>query len=448
MKKLLVALLILAFAAGGVFAQTVNFGGWANSVVDVARGSTSWDDELIWAGGSQISARIQADAVTADGTFGGSVRLGSRVWNDRFSVEIGGVPESFGVPGGIVQGWTWVWWQPLDVFRIQLNNNPDGHYGAEGITGWGFHALPNELGISVENYFFVSTAQFGAAPFVDGGLFNRSQAGALLSVFPVPGLDIHIGVPFIGMALNSDPIADRSAEIVYKNTNAQVSYSLDGIGRFALSFVGTHKDVNDMSLSPRLFGYFGLTMIENLSLDFGLGYTLPWKVDADKSTIDIQEQYNAPFAIGLGAKFDAGIVGINARAMGLFGGKYRVGDNKDNDVKDPVTFAIDVLPYFNISDNFTAFLGGGITVSTPDNPNEVDNWKSAVWWNVNPYVAINSGGATFYAGIRVWADGGGSYGLGGDPDLRVMGTAFPPTYDTRNNKIVNWSVPVGINFYF
>jgi len=56
-----------------------------------------------------------------------------------------------------------------------------------------------------------------------------------------------------------------------------------------------------------------------------------------------------------------------------------------------------------------------------------DSGDSTVGWHVQPYLAINEGPGTFYAGFRL--DSTGAKNAAGD-------------------KVVNWAIPLGIAFNF
>jgi hypothetical protein len=148
---------------------------------------------------------------------------------------------------------------------------------------------------------------------------------------------------------------------------------------------------------PTIYAYFGLSAIENLSLDIGFGFQMP-NEGGDMN----------PLAIGLAAKMDVNdSFGFKARVLGSLAGA---------DKRTIIVF--DALPYFGISDNLKAYFGAGLTVDLPDGGDMV------LGWHINPYLQVGAEwGPTFYAGFRIWSGGG--------PDA-----------------IVNFAIPIGLQVSF
>jgi len=386
MKKLIAISVVFALVAGVAFAADVS-GGVIGKIEPIA-GDTGKDatgkKNEVHVGGSFGRVRLEAAGQDDNGAFGGWTRFDTS-W------------------GSGVNGWGLVWWKPLDIFKFQIGGNPDGHFGADGMTRWGFYQGAGDAGVTKEGWAFGSSFYGGFG-----------DVGAILTLTPIEALEVNIGIPFI--KYDSEKAAD-----FYKRTNAQFAYTIDGTGKLAVTYAGGLGDeikpkykTEDDDTTPivgyggngaKLYGFFGLTAIENLEIDIGLGYTLPAKMEG--------ATYNAPIAAGVGAAFSADAFGVKARVQGQFAGNAKPGN-----YKDPMVIDFDVLPYFNVSDALVFYFDAGTKVSIPD---EGDN---VIGWHVNPYVVVQS---NFYAGIRIESDG---QKQGNDP------------------AVVKWSVPVAMAFSF
>jgi len=194
----------------------------------------------------------------------------------------------------------------------------------------------------------------------------------------------------------------------------------------------------------KLYAYFGLTAIENLGIDIGLGYKFPVTTDkgisisykgTDGDDHDISfgggsdVTVNSPIAIGLGVNFNAGAFGIKARFQGQFGGTIKssvelMGVSVPiDDAKLDTVIDVDILPSYAINDKATIALSAGLQITKPDGSD------ATVGWHIEPYVTVKSNwwAPNFYFGIRLESDG-------------VKGA--------DDKTVTNWSIPMGIVFAF
>jgi len=88
----------------------------------------------------------------------------------------------------------------------------------------------------------------------------------------------------------------------------------------------------------------------------------------------------------------------------------------------------DILPYYNISDNLSAYLNAGISFAKKSDA--LDEAKTNFF--VNPYVAVKSGPGTFYAGFQLVTIAKGLKGGNPDPDKSLLA----------------WGVPIGMAVSF
>jgi hypothetical protein len=381
MKKLIAIAVVFVLAVGVAFAAEVG--------VDMFGGATiikgdSGDGSPVEASGQFGLVRISASGQNDDGNFGGWLRMNSS-WD------------------GNVSGWGIVWWKPLDILEVKFGGNPDGQLdGVDGVTRWAYYQVANDV-IADEHWRFNHS-------FYGGWGLN----GTIVTLTPIEPLKISVAIPFASFA--------GDAKDLYSRLDAQVVYSL-GIGKVAVSYRGSLNKSDTWSQwgnngnNSTLYGYFGLSAIENLDIDLGIGYTIPVELEkeADEKTA---KTYASPVGVGLGVKFSAGALGIKARVQGEFGGKLSGGNLKAS-VEDPTIFTADLMPFFAVTDKVSAHLSTGLIMTKPS------EGESEVAWHIMPYVTVKANwwAPNFYAGIKFNSDGG-------------------------KDAPVKWSVPMGIEISF
>jgi len=258
MKKLIAISVVFVLLAGAAFAQI-----GADIMVkgNLAEGSTEEGAEIVTSMGFS-RLRLSGSAQNDEETFGGYIRFQHQGYTSIYGYG---------------------WWKPIDVLKIQLGSNEDGAYdGVDGVARWGFYRDAGDVGVQQEKWAFGNSFYGG-----------WGSVGLGLSITPIEALAINIGIP-LG---TGDTAADT-----FKKTNAQVVYTIDGLGKAAITYVGGtgHKDweegkdgklekTNDKgevtalaikAVDPKLesndpskiFAFFGLTAIENLDLAIGIGY--------------------------------------------------------------------------------------------------------------------------------------------------------------------------------
>jgi len=404
MKKLIAISVVFVLLAGAAFAET-SIGGAAHASVVLAEGSTVKDaannDETpdIGVGGDAGRVRIDATGTSDDGKFGGYVRFDA------------------GSDFGGVTGWANAWWKPIDALKILIGSaGYDGFFGLEGGVGYGYYGGASQWG----NIGVVTDPGAFAASFIGG-----FQRGLILTLAPIDGLEVNVGVPFFDNA---------TAEDAYKKTRAQVKYSVDGIGTFGLTYDGALGDTATLDTTtyefstnkPKLYLYVGISAIENVGIDFGLGYQLAFK----EEIAGVNLTYNTPLAAGLGVNFSAGQFGIKARVQGQFAGSLKSDVSGADPYKVPLVVDFDLLPSFAVSDNLSIALDAGIKfIAENKEPDGTKIADSNFSWHVNPYLTFDAWPGTFYAGLNFSSDGvertdskGGKY------------------------KAIYWAVPIGIAY--
>ena len=415
MKRLIVISVVFALVAGAAFA--VDLSGAVVGTVNFLEGDSqkdaNGDAKPIGASGSMNRLRLEGSGENDDGTFGGWIRA-----------------EESGFAG-------YAWWKPLDLLKIWIGSNGgDGFFAKEGVTGWMFYQTASDTGVvkagNVWGGGYVPYQYRTRTAFYAGGIDGGNAL--YMTVSPADIVDINIEVPFFN--------GGGEAQYIYKNFVAQLDFKLD-FGNIALTYAGAENKytVTGGADPGKIYAYFGLTSIENLGIDVGIGFPLPL---TDKDSIpDHKATRVSPIAAGLGVKFDTGSFGIKARVVANFAGSSKVDYDGDAGKADPDPFGLiaDILPFFAVSDTLRIFFSAGLGITGVDKnangdvPKDAwgDDKKAVVAWHINPYVEVGAEwGPKFLAGLQIYSDGVDSANLkSGDKE-----------------KIVNWAIPLAISVGF
>jgi len=371
MKKLIAISVVFALVAGVAFAVDVS--GEVFAKVTPLQ-STTQSGDTVQASGEMKRVRVEVSGQDDEGVFGGYVRIDKSPW-------WAGVGSETGILTGNV------WWKPIDQFKFLIGGNgKDGFFGADGITRWGFYQVAADgAGVPQENWRFSNSFYGGFDPLYS----------TVLTITPVDAVEVNLGIPFFDGGETAD---------VFKKTNFQFAYTIDGTGKLAVTYAG---DLMEGAQQPKVYGYFNLSAIENLGVDIGVGFKFPNEDDTSN-----------PISAGVGVAYGAGDFGVKGRVQGTFGGEKT----------DPLEIDFDVLPYYAISDTLTFFFDAGVYFAQPD------SGDSTMGWHINPYITVKSSwwAPNFYAGIRI-AD---AYANG--DAYKVKGV----------DDVINWSVPIGIAVHF
>jgi hypothetical protein len=210
---------IFALVAGAAFAE-INVGGAVFGRWDVLQGTSQkdiydapnpgtpgWQGDTalnsrgMSGGGAMTRLRLDASGESDDGTFGGYFRY----------------------DGGNDGGWSGspfgnAWWKPIDQFKLLVGSaGYDGFWNKDGVARWGFYRDAGDVFGNIEGWAY------------GGAFYDGFTKGALLTITPLEALEINVGIPFFD---------GGRAEGIFKKTEAQVGYSIDGIGDFAVTYRG------------------------------------------------------------------------------------------------------------------------------------------------------------------------------------------------------------------
>jgi len=392
MKKFLAVAVVLAFVAGGAFA--ISFNGDVMGGAVLMSGSTADGDDDIMARGFMHRTRLAMEGSTAEGTFGALARFQA---------------AGFTGAGASITTHTAIgWWQPAPMFWLALGIDSDGLFSADGNSQWMFYREHGDIGVVNPGNAWggLSYVGFGFENSFYGGF---DALGLSMTIRPMPELFINIALPIMdsdtawgeyrpgegwinwddprlgwdGPRVSATPIevGDMFASLHFQAVFAQAW------GNVALTYVGDHSDASNGSI----FAYLNLRMVDNLDLDFGLGFHL----------------YDDPLiGIGVAAAFDISAdFGLRARAQFTL-------DTMEN---APSGILFDVVPFFSITDNIRVFCGLGVAVDLGED-------DTAFNFHVAPHIVVGGDWAPrFFAGFRLES-----------------------ANDFGDDTVMRWSVPLGL----
>jgi len=413
MKRIIAISVMFVLLTGAAFA--VDLGGNVIGSATVLQGN-NLENSKVESGGGLGRVRIDGAGGDEDGKYGGWVRF-----DPTGGVAVGGIAAGI------------AWWKPIDLFKLSLGGNPDGHFGKEGVTGWMFYQHAYDTAVVIGGNVWGwgplgggDVNMYGHDVIFRDAFFGGFGGGnGTILEFTADILAINIVLPFFEGGETAD---------AFKKVIAQLDVKLD-FGNIALTYVGgrgynkgnyvaatggapkgaptvmgpTYKDAKGddkqdeyfmdangiwQQAAPatpatgeegydepsKIFAYFGGSF-GPLAVDFGLGYGF-----AKNDGKDAQ-----PIAVGLGLKYGADAFGVKFRVIGKLAGD------------DKVTRVLaDVLPYFVLSDTMRAFVSVGLGMMMKDGEDSIMDW------HFNPYLEVGQEwGAKFLAGIKVWQYQGG-----------------------------------------
>jgi len=443
LKKLIAISVVFALVAGVAFAVDVS--GEIIGTVEVLKGDNSEKadgDPKVFSSGDLNRIRLEGSGENDDGTFGAWIRL----------------------DGGSFYGNAW--WKPINQLLLRIGSNGyDGFFGKDGHTRWMFYQRASDPGVTYGGANAWGDSIYGeafglnaSAAFFGGNGGNAFRA----TISPVEIVDVNIEIPFFD---------GGDAKDVFKKMVGQLDFKLN-FGSVALTYVGgineytpavpkvagtagttfyeiwdstsntfewkstkpgdtdivgrtqvvgatPGTDAKDASIDPgTFFAYFGLTSIENLGIDVGIGFPLPLSKDIG----GVKYTRISPISAGLGAQYSAGSLGVKTRIVASFAGSTKTDVSGADPVNDPFKLLFDVLPYYGLRDDLKVFLSAGLGLATHK------DWDDPfIGWHVNPYVWIGQEwGPSFWAGFKL--DGNNNFGVG--------------------DGVVNWSIPIAIGVSF
>jgi len=377
MKKLIAILVVFAMVATVAFAETTVSG--AVEVRWTIAGGNSGDNTDVVTAGEIYAGTVGFSGANDDGTFGGRLQF----------VFEGASGPNYNTPvGNIKWDHAYAWWQPIEQVRFFLGQDGDGMFNTANLSRWGHHRMPR--GVSVENW--------DAGNYLIG---NWDNFGMALIIKPIDGLAINLATIIPGVNSGNFPGSASAATAVhgtgvegdiltgvehedwFKSLQAQVSYALDGVGTFYLTYRGEYNrdPGNRLGLT-----YFANSLVDGLQFEVGGNY-------------DLADNALNPLRIGVGVHF----------GMDAFGIRFRAFMNPREAVSgDWLFLKMDLMPFYTF-DFGTIYCN--IRVET-----RVDE---KINFHINPYFRFAMGGGDFRVGLLVAGN-------------------------TVDNSVVTWRLPISM----
>jgi hypothetical protein len=323
--------------------------------------------------------------------------------------DAGGMMRLFTPSSDYQPTFTFWWWRPIPMLRVQLGRNADGDWGHAQIAGWGFNAEA-QGGVALDEWRGLN----GTAALVARNANGQTAAtnptgqwaggfsgwGATLTLTPIPGLLVGLAIPFGEAAANW--------QTIYSKIYLHAQYALPDIGtaRLAVQFAPGYNrtyiqpqeevkgevepkvswrgntEAADMT---QIWGSFYLSMIEGLGAEVSLSYKLPYTRE-DVNFVDGEDK-------GVKYKYNVGGAGIvnglppNARmnypvALGI-GARYAV------------------TPDINVKLRFGMNFGGSSALVDPEASRKLMNEKAQNIKNEEAYNQLVAQGNS-QAEIDAW----------------------------------------------
>ena len=461
MKKVLTILLLLLVVLIPVFAD-IEVSGLASGGATLIKGSNLKGDDL--QASNMLSSYIEASGADDSGKIGGDVQINAQASATDSNT------------------WAWTalaWWNPVVQFKLQIGTIDD--FALTDIVGWGYHANDAEDFVASPRISYVGDYFSDTTGFFAGT--GTGWNGVGITINPFYGLSLNVALPFgIGTEQrDADGIVIQKykATQVYDYTLASLTYTLYGLGRFAVSFEGggdgklylangNADDPNNSSDIPydpttsftldqlnanasTLYASFLLTAFEDkkFTMNIGFDYTLPVSTTDD---LGRKLTYYSPMEAALGIAVGSDRNGFKARLASTFMGRAeRTGSDA---LHEPFMVGFGILPYVTWGP-FKFYLNMGIAYRLAeeymDDSGKVQNVgnSTALGWHVNPYLMLSIGTGRFFFGFQLESDGL-KYEL--SPDLQQAQNVISHDVDGNayyaGKPIINWGIPVGIMFDF
>jgi len=399
-------------------------------------------------------ARLFMNMANADGTAGATARF----WNTGWHAHHGWNNAPAAVHA-------WAWWRPTGNLLLQIGENPWGHFGLNQIVNAAFTGNASEDSLTGAG----TAGAFTYGAVVDGvtslhrntGFYGGFiHPGISVSFQPMEELTLILGVPFaMGNSHGATPGPGDPGNFFVLNegwvagmlrSHVSVRYEIADLGRVALTWAGGpgYWGGNDSPgpTGPMFAGDFGLTTgpgrfansskfylsflltaIENMRLNVGAAYTLPFSVGNGNT-------YNFPVEVGVGFELDAEALVFRARLAATFAGSVDPPAGDPNNV--PFVLGLNVHPSLNLG-ALSAHLNAGLQMIANANDDRaagtvfaINGSDVVVGWHATPYVTVPVMNATVFAGVHVETSGVQAYGGDGD------------------SLFVRWRVPVGLRLSF
>jgi hypothetical protein len=414
MKKLIVFSLVFALITGAAFAQ-VSIGGsvgFGAQLIQGDSGEKGDDDPAIFTNLNAHWGEFHFVWASDDGVAGSKIKVTSDFnkagGEGEFPLKIGGN----------------VWWRPAEWLRLEFTNIEDeGVMGRGNAIDWGYQAnsaAGNTTALWSGGWNSFSNAALRTGNGFFGGLGGGGQNVLFLSLLPIDGLALNFAWD---LAHGSD-----GTEALFKNTHAQITYDINGIGNLGVSFAaGNNGPWNAMTgysnINAHTLGIdFTLTMLDGMNVE--ISGLIPVGGKMGDVYDDDADGFAHPIEIGLGYTLNQ----WSSEALQLFA---RVGLLLPTDDYEATHIGLDINPSYDVGIG-RVFFDLGIALIMPKD----SDFDSNFFWHFTPYLKKSVGIGDLYVGLSLW---------NGAPQ---GGYESPMTYyqDTKTDKagtqLINFAIPI------
>jgi len=374
MKKLIAIFAVSTLMVGTAFAQAQVSGLVEGRlyVVDAIFDDNDTNDQIR---GDIGAAYIQLAGQNPDGTLGGLFRLRNT---------------------DIVRTAQWfhrvfVWWRPVEQFRMFLGIDNDGLFDTASIVGWDFHEGDND-------YLFNHHWDFWREVFPG----NWDGFGIAFSFWPVEGLNLNLTVPVGGMnwpqSTASQVRLGRNLADVWKGLRLQGSYAISDVGIIQFAYnLGDKDGTGDKhyAFDDSHFGRLGVSFLLN-SID-----SINILVGGSVLFLDSADGINPRIHIGAGFTWAGDGLGVKFRTAVRLQG--------DNDQ----FLNANVMPYFKLGPG-TLMVDFGISTQLASDTNNFG-------WYTTPMYRMPVSSGTVAVGFQLFSNitMEGNINLTGNTDVRL-----------------------------
>jgi hypothetical protein len=187
MKKIIAISVMLVLIAGAAFADTSIGGGLQFHAKLLESGTDANGDSVVNSGGIIVPDCNTIFNVSFSGENAGGMM---RLWSPAG-------PGNTGRPDWF-KYFAFAWWRPIDQFKFQIGQNPDGEWGHTQITGWGFNAEAQNI-VAIDQYNqwggYIGNLSKVAIGGNAGWWGGYSAFGLYFSIFPAQGFEVNVGIP-------------------------------------------------------------------------------------------------------------------------------------------------------------------------------------------------------------------------------------------------------------
>jgi len=386
MKRVIAILAVSAIVTTAVYAQAA-VAGTVETRFSVLRGNLSDSDDNLYMGGfaggagagSIGAAWLQLSGTNADGTLGG-------LWRFRNTDTVRGT-----------DGWfhrAFVWWRPVDVFRLWLGVDQDGMFDTAHFAGWGFHQGDND-------YMFNHHWDFWRRIFPG----NWDSFGVALSFMNiVDGLNVNLVLPTgqrnWPQATSAGVTRPITVQQMLAGFRLHSTFAIPGTGtlQFVYNAPGGIMNIDagnlnqhqpewggEGELEPNNFGQLGLSFLLT-ALDFGnILFGGAMIIPDEVHDLDLH----------LGAALD-----IPSATLGdLFALRFRLGAHvlNRNPAIDDGFLTTNIMPIFALGPG-SLMLDLSMSMALPDGDFDAEQHLG---WSIKPVYRLPLASGAFSIGLHI-----------------------------------------------